>query len=236
MTSSVELTTSGFHVFSPAFELCANDQNLVKKEILRSREPLPEVGIYLLSKILDADLQLEKTVDLSGFHLTDEQVVDLLSLHSDVGVLKVSHNNQINIDIVVRLLSQLPSLRRFVVWNTAITDDDVMLERKPDFFRRSLEGFIDPAFTKVRDGFDESKLFAAPISFTQICHKDNSARSISLPYFASGRIAQALTDYLSAITPANLHESIDQMEDGQPVIAAYLHFLQTAGHLDKDMR
>ncbi|KAF8968231.1 hypothetical protein BDZ97DRAFT_1655263 [Flammula alnicola] len=203
------------------------------KEILRSQCPLSETGIYLLSKILAFDLERGKVVDLSGFHLTSEEVVALLSPHGDVEVLNISNNYQMNIDTVDKLLSLIPSLRRFVVWNTAVTNSQVMdlLKRKPEFFRRRLEGFIHPAFMKLHDEFSEPKLYdefaefksTAPIAFAQICQAKygGGTSSVSLPYFTPGQIAQALADFLSPLaSDHDVNNIIYSMGRSCPIVAA----------------
>ncbi|KAF8966051.1 hypothetical protein BDZ97DRAFT_1809300 [Flammula alnicola] len=127
-----------------------------------------------------------------------------------------------NIDTVDKLLSLIPSLRRFVVWNTAVTDDQVMdlLKRKPEFFRLRLEGFIHPAFMKLHDDFADE--FTSPNLY------GNS--SVSLPYFTPGQIAQALADFLSALASAyGANEIVCSMGPGCPTVAAYTCHVRQEG-------
>jgi hypothetical protein len=102
------------------------------KEILRScQDPILDSGIRLLSKLLELEIydQHEKTVDISQLPLSDHQIFDIVAHHADLDVLNISHNKQVTIDVVEKLLVALLKLQRLLV-----------------HFTRNLEGFIHPVF------------------------------------------------------------------------------------------
>ncbi|KIM36187.1 hypothetical protein M413DRAFT_427845 [Hebeloma cylindrosporum] len=155
--------------------MAISDKRCKIKEILRSRQdPIPASGIPLLSKLVELEIydQPTKTVDLSQYLLSDHQILDIVAQHPDLGVLNLSHNKQITIAVVENLLVALPKLRRLLLLNTSISEEDVisLLERRPELFRH-LEGFIHPALLK---GPSEAQ-------------------------FKGAYIIQGLTDYLSAL-------------------------------------
>ncbi|KAF8974188.1 hypothetical protein BDZ97DRAFT_1772299 [Flammula alnicola] len=174
------------------------------RDILRAQSPMP-----------DAEVKHDKFIDLSGFHLTGEQVIAVLPQDGDVEILKLSHNDQVKIDTVEKVLTMYPSLRRLVLLKTGVTDDDVvaLLKDKPKLFHR-MEAFIHPAFMK---GPDVSKI---PSAFTfvslQDFYFDGVPTSISLPYFTTGQIAQALTDFLGPLAAKNPYQFIDSVISGFP--------------------
>ncbi|KIM36365.1 hypothetical protein M413DRAFT_292228 [Hebeloma cylindrosporum] len=198
------------------------------KEVLRSRQgPIPEPGVTLLSKILNRELhgQRQKSVDISQFPLSCQEILSIVTQHPDLQLLNISSNSQVTIDCVEKLLDALPKLRRLTALNTGITDEDAIrfLERRPDLFR-NLEGFIHPAFLNspshaqfkgvylhISDSFFEYKTYA-----------------VSLPFFTMGQIIQGLTDYLKALKNTTYGFRTSAMD---PVMAVYASQVREAGQL-----
>jgi hypothetical protein len=171
-------------------------ENLSKiKETLRAHNPLSPIGLALLSKIISDEVKKTKSIDLSYFCLTREQVIKLLSIQEGVEALDLSHMQQITTDILRKLISILPNLRRLVLLHT-IPDADVLtlLSASPESFYR-IDSFIHLAFLR------RFRQAAFPAVFSQIVttQYQYEVSVASLPYFTVDQLVQGLTDYLSLL-------------------------------------
>ena len=168
------------------------------KETLRSRNPLPATDFALLSKFISVELvERTKSIDLSHFSLTGQQVIELLSTHEDVELLSLSHMQHITTDVLRQLIPILPNLRRLVLLHT-IPDADILslLSESPELFYR-IEAFIHLTFLRP---FDKAPFSPAFSHISVIRSTTNDSQVVSLPYFIPDQLIQGLTDYFSRLT------------------------------------
>ena len=192
------------------------------KETLRVHDPLSAIGFALLSKVIAVEVMQTKSIDLSHFSLTGEQLIELSSAHECVEVLNISHMQQITTAILRRLIPILPNLRRLVLWNT-IPDADVLslLSESPELFY-NIDSLIHPVFF----GPLGQGTFTA---FSHITTKETQISIASLPYFTPGQLVQALTDYLSLFRAGNGHNSLMLMSCEIPILTAYASAVREPG-------
>ena len=162
------------------------------KETLCSLDPLSATDFALLSKFISVKVEQTKSIDLSHFSLTGQQVIELLSTHEDVEVLNLSHMQQITTDMLRQLIPTLPKLRRLVLLHT-IPDSDILslLSESPEIFYR-IEAFIYLAFLHPPD----KAAFSPAFSHITV----NGSQVANLPYFTPDQLIQGLTDYTSRLT------------------------------------
>ena len=200
------------------------------KAILRSRQhPIPDLGIPLLEKLFEHEIhgRHEKMLDLSQLPLSGQQILDIVTQRADLDALNLSHNNRVSIDVIEKLLAALPKLRRLLVLNTGIAEEDTitLLERRPELFR-NLEAFIHPAFLKTPS---EPQFPGAYIHISNSKFR-SEAYSVCLPFFTTGQIIQGLTDYFNPLAEdprPNIHM---HTEIGDSVMAAYASQVRRPGH------
>ena len=205
------------------------------KEILRSRQnPIPDSGIPLLEKIFEPEIygQHDKMVDLSQLPLSSQQIFDIVTQQPDLDVLNISLNERVSVDIIERLLVALPKLRRLLVLNTGISEEDAiaLLERRPELFQ-NIEAFIHPAFLKAPL---EAQFKGA---YMHVSGSDYSRRTlaISLPFFTTRQIIQGLTDYFNPYILDDEDKKkieIYRMDTDYiyPIMAAYASQVRRPGH------
>ena len=217
--------------------MAISDKKSKIKEILRScQNPIPDSGIPLLSKLLELEIydQHKKTVDISQLPLSNYQILDIVAQHADLGVLNISHNKQITIDIVEKVLVALPNLRQLLALNTSITEEDAiaLLERRPELFR-NLEGFIHPAFLT-----NPSKARSKG-AYVHIATHRRGSYAVSLPFFTTSQIVQGLTDYLNPLAFGNLRDGPEGMsymtKYKGPAMAAYASQVRRPGQSWEDL-
>ncbi|CAA7259652.1 unnamed protein product [Cyclocybe aegerita] len=168
------------------------------KKYLLAQDRIEDNLLHLFNKIIELETKNDQVVDLSQYRLRHEQISKILSSHTNVEVLKLSHNKAVSMAFVQQLSPTLPRLRRLVVLNTSITKDEVRTAfcDNPKLFH-GLEAFIHPAFNSFYPGAPESP----PIAFTHVT-LDSSQRDIdavSLSYFTTPQVLQGLIDYLSPL-------------------------------------
>ena len=201
--------------------------NLSKiKETLRAHNPLSAIDLALLSKVIAIEVTQTKSIDLSHFSLTGEQLVELLSAQEgvEVQVLNISHMQQITIDILRQLMPLLPNLRRLVLLHT-IPDDDILslLSESPELFYR-IDSFIHFAFLR------HLGQAAFPAVFSHIIIKGSGeVVATSVPYFTPGQLVQALTDYLSPLKFGDIDDIILTTRDELPLLATYASAVREPG-------
>ena len=77
-------------------------------------------------------ISAKKTGEISPLPLSDHQILDIVTQHLDLGVLNISHNKQVTIDVVEKLLVALLELQRLLV------------------LFRNLEGFFTQRFSRIQ--------------------------------------------------------------------------------------
>ena len=123
MTFNSALQTSEMDYLGPFMWLPGNLSKI--KVALRAHNPLSAIDLVLLSKAIAVEVTQSKSIDLSHFLLTGEQLIELLSAQEGVEVLNMSPMQQITIDVLRQLIPLLPNLRRPVLLH-AIPDADVL--------------------------------------------------------------------------------------------------------------
>ena len=200
-------------------------ENLSKiKETLLAHNPLSANDLALLSKVIAVEVRQNKSIDLSHFSLTGEQLIELLSAHEGVEVLNISHIQQITIDILRRLIPLLPNLRRLVLLHT-IPDADILslLSESPELFYR-IDSIIHFAFLRDLG----QAIF--PAVFTHIVTKDSGGVVVtSVPYFTPDQLVQGLTDYLSVLKSEDTFTVLTSMRNELPLLATYASAVREPG-------
>ena len=199
--------------------------NLSKiKETLRAHNPLSEIDLALLSKAITVEVTQTKSIDLSRFSLTGEQLIELLSAKKGVEVLNISHMQQITIDILRQFIPLLPNLRRLVLLHT-IPDTDILtlLSESPELFYR-IDSIIHFAFLRPMG----KAIF--PAAFSHIIPSRSAEVLItSVPYFTPDQIAQGLTDYLSVLKSEDEYTVFTCMKNELPLMASYASAVREPG-------
>lgn len=199
--------------------------NLSKvKEILRAHNPLSANDLALLSKAIAVEVTQTKSIDLSHFSPTGEQLIELISAQEGVEVLNISHMQQITIDILRQLIPLLPNLRRLVLLHT-LPDADLLtlLSESPELFYR-IDSIIHFAFLR-RLGEAVS-----PVAFSHIVTNDSGEVVVaSVPYFTPDQVAQALTDYLSLLKSKDPYTTLTTMRYELPLLASYASAVRDPG-------
>ncbi|KAG6846915.1 hypothetical protein H0H93_011150, partial [Arthromyces matolae] len=158
-------------------------------EILKKYQPFPDNAISLLSQGLN---QVNNGhVDLSGFYVSEEQIISLLASIRNVEVLDLSHNTLITIHTVRVVLVSLPMLKHLVLLNTSITNEDLssLFYDHPKLFY-NLYSLTHPLLLTSNSHFPN--VFAI-IVLNPSMRQLNVA---SLPFITPTVVVQALTDYL----------------------------------------
>lgn len=166
----------------------------VRSALLRlcqDEKPFPEIGITLLSKV-STESKLD-TLDLTGFHLSAHQIMDIASrTKTKLEVLKLSGNCFISVEEFSDILRDLQTIRRIWLLDTAISSEGLtrLLTDKPELFYH-IETIVHPLFMTMHA---ESPY---PAAFTFSSISDKQPATFSLPFFTPSSILQSLTDVLS---------------------------------------
>jgi len=202
--------------FGPALEHALSNNEVDKLEvlistpdratetikILRAQVPFHDAAFHLLKGIIQD--QKMTSVDLSGFHISEDQIITLFSgqqYSASLEILDISHNDQITIQLLPKLLPLLPELRRLILFKTAVTDQEILklVQQQPCLLGR-VEGIIRPAFLKNPVTFSPA--------FTHICGSRSFATipGVSIPYFSPDQMVQMLSDFYEHIIHAHTHK------------------------------
>ena len=213
------LQTGATDLLDPLMLLPGNVSRI--KENLCARNSLSPVAFALLSKVIAIETQ-NKSIDLSHFSLTGEQLIKLLSVHKGVEVLNISHMQQITADILRQLIPILPNLRRLVLLHT-LPDADVLslLSESPELFYR-IESLIHLAFLRPLGQA------AFPAAFSHITKDSSEVSIVSLPYFTPDQLVQALTDYTSCLH-AGSYAFLTTMRYELPLMTTYASAVREPG-------
>ncbi|KAJ6599168.1 hypothetical protein DFH09DRAFT_1389279 [Mycena vulgaris] len=189
---------------------------------LRSHDPFPDSGMALLVKVIQHEVGSDKTaLDLSGFPLSDTQVISLLTLleMKEIELLKLSHNPNITVDGLRQVLSSIPMLRRLVLLDTSISDEQIyqLLTEEPKLFY-TLEELIHPALISWQNPT------RYPNGFAYVGLNDRqSLCSISVAIFTPAIVVQSLTDYLTPLAergPSELYGHLGSSLVPQAIFAS----------------
>lgn len=162
------------------------------KAVLRSIQPFPVNGLLLLEATL-RDLEETDHVDLSGFHISAQQIKQIADALGNVHSLDVSSNPCLRTAEVVEIVSAVPSLRRLVAMECpSIVDAELRqaVIAHPSCFK-ALEGILHPAFMTI-----ESPA-TGPVAFifrSTACSGSAEVRSVWVPFFTPAQAVQAITD------------------------------------------
>jgi hypothetical protein len=178
----------------------------------------------LLSKAIAVEVTQTKSIDLSYFSATGEQLIELISAQEGVEVLNISHMQGITIDILRQLIPLLLNLRRLVLLYT-IPDADILtlLSESPELFYR-IDSIIHFAF------LHHLGKAVFPVEFSHIFNKETGDVMItSVPYFTLDQVAQALTDHLSLLKSEDHFTILTTMRNELPLLAAYASAVREPG-------
>lgn len=175
--------------------------NLIKSA-LRDQDPFPDSGLSLLTRIVQHDVGSAKTADLSGFLLSDIQILSLLAEVEDVEQLKLSHNPNITVDGLRQVLSITPKLRRLVLLDTCISDEQIyeLIANNSELFH-TLEELIHPGLLSWQNPARYPKRFGYVGLYSL-----GRVASASLAVFTPATLVQCLTDHLSVIADLLPHQ------------------------------
>lgn len=191
------------------------------KAVMRSVQPFPVSGLLLLEATL-RDLGETDHVDLSGFHISAQQIKQIAHALGNVHSLDVSSNPCLRTAEVVEIVSAVPSLRRLVAMECpSIVDAELRqaVIAHPSCFK-ALEGILHPAFMTIESPATSpvAFIFRSP-SHSSVIQK---VRSVWVPFFTPAQAVQAITDTIPWAWPE---------EDRQPdlCIAYAAHAAMTSG-------
>ncbi|KAJ7276309.1 hypothetical protein B0H12DRAFT_1005119 [Mycena haematopus] len=175
------------------------------KPVLREQKPFPESGMPLLTKVIQHEVG--KSLDLSGFSLSEDQLVSLLTFPGieNIELLNLSHNPDVTTDVLRQILPTTPKLRRLILFGTSISDEEIyeFLEQEPKLFL-SVEELVHPTFLSWQDPANY------PNGFAYVGLHSTSgltACSASLAVFTPATVIQSLADLLGPIATMNQYES-----------------------------
>ncbi|KAF7301374.1 hypothetical protein MIND_00702600 [Mycena indigotica] len=168
--------------------------------VLQRQNPFPQVGMPLLIKIIRQIPTTATSLDLSGFSLSDQQILTVLERCKidDMQLLDLSYNSNISADAIRLVLGQRPNLQRLVLLGTSISNHDLsqLLSTKPSLFR-TLEELVHPLLLTIKT---ETKL---PSAFTFVGIDHNVFMKTSLPLFSPAAIIQNITDIMTIMVTNN---------------------------------
>jgi hypothetical protein len=166
-------------------------------EILSAQRPFPDSGLALLAKVIGPGVETQKTVNLSSYDLSGQQIITIASQFKDAEVLRLSHNKGITVDVLDNILPSLPNLRRLVLLGTLITDDEVCnLLAKQTALCPNIQAIKHPSFLKAGE---ENYPNGFSIIVMSVDHRIVSGASI--PWLNPPQIIQNVTDYLAPFSP-----------------------------------
>ena len=160
-------------------------------DCLQAMSPLPAGGVELLISVLSR-MTLGTALDLSGFDLSPEQVIQVIAAIPDVLSLDLSRNPRITADDVPDILDAAPNVLRLIVMQCPSLDGDRLLELIrdcPGLFRR-VESIMHPSLLTL------IKPPSFPIAFTVLIAGHSFVSGVALPFFTPTLVLQALASVL----------------------------------------
>ncbi|KAJ7179891.1 hypothetical protein C8R43DRAFT_379092 [Mycena crocata] len=171
------------------------DKARLIKNILRDQVPFPDFGLSLLMKVIRHEAGSEtKKLDLRGFSLSDSQVISISTLPETkyLDSLNLSHNHTITAAVVCRILSTTPTLRRLVLLDTRISDQQIyqlLIENRK--LLNAVEELIHPALFSLH----EPPRYPNNFAYVAV-NEQREAISASLALFTPATVVQSLIDFL----------------------------------------
>ncbi|KAH9938715.1 uncharacterized protein B0H18DRAFT_968423, partial [Fomitopsis serialis] len=162
-------------------------------------QAFPKQRSLLARSLLLNDVQAE-AVDLSGFHLSTDQLLQILSSCKEpVCSLNLSFNECITSETVAQLLTTSPSLRRLVLIGcTSIKEADLfdLLRNESKLFYK-LDTLLHPSLLEI----SEPPRWPVAFTFASTSHATTAPRirGCCLPVFTPTSIVQSLLDFAEVI-------------------------------------
>ena len=159
-------------------------------ESLRGMTSFPDDGLPFLIDQLHATA--DEFIDLSGFALSQDQVIQIISSFPNAASLDLSSNPRLLADDVPVILEMAPTVSSLIVMNCVSVDGRRLVElirQQPYSFRR-VEGIMHPTLLSI------TKTEDFPISFTFIYADHSYVSGVSMPFFTPNLVLQALADIL----------------------------------------
>ncbi|KAK0206519.1 hypothetical protein DFS33DRAFT_594858 [Desarmillaria ectypa] len=161
------------------------------KAVLQKQVPFPDAGVSLLTQVV---LQNPKVVDLSGFSLTTDQLVSVLSAaKKDIETLELSGNPNVTIATIKAILNDCPALTRLVLLNTSVKSVDLqtLFKSDPEIFYY-LHDLIHPYLLTAT----KRATYVNAFSFISVAGVGGGIPIASLPFLNPAKVVQGLTDAL----------------------------------------
>ena len=166
---------------------------------LRRQRPFPSHAIGLLTACLREDPDGRgSAMNLSGYNLSTEQVLQLLTTRPGVESVNLCFNELITAHSISTLLALVSSVRRLVLIGcTSIDETEMMdmLRTQPELFY-GLNALIYPSLMPILD----SEPFQNPVAFTIACTSEDISlmprmSGCCLPVFTPTSVVQSLIDF-----------------------------------------
>jgi len=172
----------------------------VVKTALRELSPFPVNGMALLAKVIEKELETDKTqLDLSGFTLSSAQLKTLISPLKGIDNVDLSHMSTATIDDVHVILTTFPQLKRLILLDCPlISSENIrdLLDTEPQLFN-NLEAFIHPFLLGILEDASDTRPYRNAFSYIGI--HNHIIRACSLPFFTPSTVIQALIDTLQPL-------------------------------------
>ena len=169
------------------------------KTALRELSPFPDGGMTLLAKVIEMQLESNKThLDLSGFSLSSAQLETLISSMEGIEVVNLSHSST-SIDDVRVILTKFPQLKRLVLLDCpSISSENIrdLLDTELQLFNH-LEALLHPFLLGILHDASDTRPYRNAFSYIGL--HSHQLKSCSLPFFTPSTIIQALIDTLQPL-------------------------------------
>lgn len=136
-------------------------------------------------------------IDLSGFSLTSDQLVEVLSIVKESEImeyLNLSHNIHVDLDTLRRVVAGHPKIHRLVLYGTSITVEQVdsLTQEQPQLLS-SIQELIHPARFPLAPRESYHSAFSFYVSPERTYYEP--INSVSIPFLNLPMILQNLVDY-----------------------------------------
>ncbi|KAI0653523.1 hypothetical protein C8Q70DRAFT_601957 [Cubamyces menziesii] len=163
-------------------------------DVMHDQTPFPDDGLPLLGDLIRYCMHGHGFVDLSGFHLSCHQLVELLAPLELLRSLSLARNPHLRTCDIPALLEALPRVSRLNVMGCPLITTQELLElmsTDPCSFR-TLEALMHPSLLTV------DKPTPYPIAFTFVCASPGLSllHGMCLSLFSPSQVLQAVKDIL----------------------------------------
>ncbi|KAH8833121.1 hypothetical protein DL96DRAFT_1584840 [Flagelloscypha sp. PMI_526] len=166
-------------------------------DILRTQEVYSPPALRLIAQLFPKNLS---SVDLSGFRLTTEDLVTVLSSEEfcETETLNLSRNINVRFETITKIASTFPKINRVIVYQTSISVEDIDGLERPVL--ESLPFLVHPARFELRENARTTSepgfsFYSSPGIFSNV----QNAISIPLQLVNLDLIVHGLSDYLAAV-------------------------------------